>query len=270
MVLLARSDTARMSDPLSGLNLPASLVCEDRNEPGGCGGGWVGCSQSERSVVTAWGRTARWRGPGTSAARSAVMIWRATPVRRRLWLRAWLRSRSKALSMLRSPRWARTPLACSMITRLFQCGLQLLVEHLAGQDPDRRDVGQRLGKARSTSGSGPGCRWTGSARRSPPPMPQLQRMGRAVGTVVPHRGNEPRPACRVLGEVGDADRCATAEALHARAFVRLQLRQLHPRGLLVGEGHDPQVGLGVDQEDFRLSRRPAARRCGQPAGRADR
>ena len=56
------------------------------------------------------------------------------------------------------------------------------------------------------------------------------------------------PLCR-LGQIPDADRCAGVEALHARALVGLKLHQLHPIGLLVAGGNNPQIAHSVGQQD---------------------
>ena len=60
-------------------------------------------------------------------------------------------------------------------------------------------------------------------------------------------GGEPRPAAGG-GQVGDRDRLAGAEAVHARPLVGLQLEQLQQPGAFGGRGHHLQRVLPVGQQ----------------------
>ena len=151
--------------------------------------------------------------------------------------------------------WARTPLACSMTTRLCRavcsCSVRTSPRRIARscRMPIVATSASACPSARSASGSDPG----GVEQVQRPDrftaQPQRQRVHGAEGPRVRERRDEAGHRSRGLGQVGNADRGGGAETVQARALVGLQLQQLHQLGLLAGGGDRPQLAAGVAEHD---------------------
>jgi len=168
-------------------------------------------------------------------------------------------------------RSASLPLACSMITRLFKCGLELLGDGFAAahvalvQQPDGGHVGQGLADAqvRRVERAGFGAEQVQRADGLIP-QPHRQRLDRREPGLDGGLG-EPGPPRGRAGQVSGGDgggRCGSTPGRGPGSFCKLETAPASPASLAGGR-RQTQFAARVGQHDPGRGRGQQGDACGR-------